>query len=122
MERHLRLHVDARLGHGRTEAALTERAERLFALPRIDVVVVVALPPREVGETAGRALGEPTALLANGVVLLRRHTFEDDVCDECNLGTSLSVAARCSAASHSPVRRFRITRDPADAAPLPSGS
>src|SRR5579875_70980 len=69
-ERRFGLDHHAEFHHRRSEALPTEALEGLLTLPRVHVVVVSTLPPREVGDPAHRRFAQPAALFANGVVLL----------------------------------------------------
>lgn len=84
MEGDLRSDVDAELGHRRTKALLTERVERRFALPSIDVVVVIAFPLGQMGEAAVRPSFEPSDLRSHLVVLRGRNASENYVSNDCH--------------------------------------
>jgi hypothetical protein len=53
-----------------TEPRLSKRVEGFIAVPSVDIVAVVSLPPGQVRDTAHGWLIEPADLGANLVVLL----------------------------------------------------
>ena len=54
IERDLRLHIDADLGHARSEALLTQSLEGRFAFPDIHAVAHAAVPPGDVRDASIR--------------------------------------------------------------------
>src|SRR3990170_5657429 len=79
VERHLGLNVDTELAHGRPEAIVAKRVECRFALPGVDVVAVVSLPPCDVRVAAVGWTLEPANLGSDTVILLGRDPSEQNV-------------------------------------------
>jgi hypothetical protein len=61
VKRDLRLDGDAYLGHRGCESCLTESGKVGFALSRVQVVVVLTFPPRDVRQTADGCLVQPAS-------------------------------------------------------------
>jgi hypothetical protein len=85
VEDDLRFDVNAGLCHRRRQAVLPEGAEGFLALPGVNVVVVLALPPREVAKTTVGMPLQPPAGGPDRVVLFPRDTLEHDLSDNCHL-------------------------------------
>jgi very-short-patch-repair endonuclease len=79
VERHFRDDVDPELRHRRAQAVRPEGDEVVLARPRVEVVVVAALPPRHVRQTTVGDRIEPADLGPHLVVLLRRDAAKNDV-------------------------------------------
>ena len=71
VERRLGLHRDTDLGHYQPKPISAEGVERILALPCVDVVAVVSLPPRDVRVAAVWWALEPADLGSDAVILLR---------------------------------------------------
>src|SRR5690349_15821305 len=82
VELHLHRRLDLQLRHRGAEPGVAERAERGLALPGVEVVAVVAVPPGEVGEPAGRGSFEPADLRADRVVLRLAEVAKNHVSDD----------------------------------------
>ncbi len=70
VECHLRQDVQAEGCHGRAEPLLAEGVERCLALPAVEVVTVLPLPPGQVRQPSVRPPVQPARPLPDGVVLL----------------------------------------------------
>lgn len=72
MERYFGLHIDPKLGHGRTKTVLPKGVEGGLVFPGVDVVTVGALPPSDVRVSANWRTFKSPNFGSNAVVLFER--------------------------------------------------
>ena len=85
LEGDLREDVQAERCHSRAEALLAERVERGLALPAVEVVTVLPLPPGQLRQPSVRPPFQPARRLPDGVVLLPGDPAQNDLGDDCHV-------------------------------------